>query len=157
IAYIDRGCISVAADDIRRDLNLSADEMGWLFSAFFLTYAVFQIPTAALGHKWGSRLALSAYAVLWSVATAIGALAMGLPLLMVSRLGMGAAEAGMIPCGASTIATWFPSTRRAWASGVFGSFMGIGGALGAGLTGMLLERQVSWQWVFILYAVPGLL
>src|SRR6516164_7530102 len=138
IAYIDRGCLGVAADDIRRDLDLNPKQLGWLLSSFFLTYAVFQIPTAALGHAKGSRWALTVYSGVWSVATGIGALATNLPVLLVSRLGMGMAEAGMIPCAASTIAQWFPSTRRAWASGMLGSFMGIGGALGSALTGLLL-------------------
>ena len=71
-------------------------------------------------------------------------------------LGMGAAEAGIFPCATGTLARWFPSTRRAMVSGILGSFMGIGGALGAALTGWLLD-WMDWRWMFLLYAVPGVL
>jgi MFS family permease len=157
IAYIDRGCISVAEKDIRWELDLSTNQMGDVLGAFFLSYAIFQIPAGALGHAWGSRRALTLFSVLWSVATGIGAIATGFTGMLISRLFMGAAEAGIFPCATSTMAKWFPSTRRAWVSGVLGSFMGIGAALGASLTGLLVGLGGGWQWIFALYALPGLI
>jgi len=157
IAYIDRGCLGVAEKTIRAELDLSKDRMSEVMSAFFVTYALFQLPAGWLGHVWGSRRALTLFAVLWSLATGLGAVATGYVPLLISRLGMGAAEAGIFPAATGTIARWFPTTRRAWASGMLGSFMGIGGALGAALTGLFLRAGLSWQMVLVLYAVAGLL
>lgn len=156
IAYIDRGCIAVASEVISADLGLSDKEMGTLMSAFFMTYALFQLPTGWLGHVWGTRKALPFFSLAWSTATAVAALATGLPTLLAARLALGAAESGIFPCAASSLGKWFPSTRRAWVSGILGSFMGIGGALGAYLTGLLLT-VMDWRWMLALYAVPGLL
>lgn len=155
IAYIDRGCIAVAKQAIGTDLGLSDAALGDIMAAFFLAYALFQLPAGWLGSVWGTRRALPVFAVVWSAFTGAAALAGGMPGLMASRFGMGAAEAGIFPCAASTLAAWFLSTRRAFVSGVLGSFMGIGGALGAALTGVLLGI-IDWRWMFVLYSLLGL-
>ncbi len=155
IAYIDRGCIQMAVDPIRADLGLSEQAMGFVLSAFFAAYAVCQLPSGWVGHVWGSRAALPFFAAGWSAATGLCALATGPLGLTTARAGMGAAEAGIFPCALNSLARWFPPARRAWVSGVLGSFMGIGGFLGTLLTGLLLV-QMPWRWVFAFYAIPGL-
>jgi MFS family permease len=156
IAYIDRGCIQMVVKPIQADLDLSQEDMGLIMSAFFMAYALFQLPTGWLGHAWGTRRALPFFSALWSVATGFCALAGGFPSLWLARSGMGAAEAGIFPCAAASLGKWFPSTRRAWVSGVLGSFMGVGGALGTFLTGWLL-LTLSWRWIFAVYALPGII
>jgi ACS family glucarate transporter-like MFS transporter len=156
IAYIDRGCISLAAGPICEDLQLSEETFGYVLSAFFAAYTIFQLPTGWLGHLWGTRHALPLFALLWSAATGLGAAAVGVQFLLLSRLGLGAAEAGVFPCATSTVAQWFPTTRRALVSGLLGSFMGVGPAVGAVLTGYLLTGM-SWRSVLLLYSVPGII
>lgn len=153
-AYVTRSCIAVAEKDIRDDLGLSEATMGDIMAAFFLTYALFQVPTGWLGHVWGTRRALPVFVALWSAFTAVAALSVGVPWLLVSRLGSGAAQAGIFPCATNTLSYWFPPSQRAIVSGFLGSFMGIGGALGAALTGVLLYR-LDWRTVFVLFALPG--
>ncbi len=130
--------------------------MGWIMSAFFVTYAVFQVPGARLDRAWGTRRSLPFFAAAWSLATALGAVATGSSVLLTSRLAMGAAEAGIFPAAIGAIKRWFPPPRRALVSGVLGSFMGVGGALGTALSGLILDR-IHWRWMFLIYAVPGLL
>jgi ACS family glucarate transporter-like MFS transporter len=173
IAYVHRNSISVAEGDIRSDLCLTEQEMGWVMSAFYITYAFFQVPTGWLGHVWGTRRALPIFAASWSLATALfglagvlatllaltvsvpAALLAGFLVLLAARLAMGAVQAGIFPCSTLTTALWFPPTGRALPSGALGSFMSVGGAAGAILTGFLLE-EIGWRWMFLLYAVPGL-
>ena len=155
IAYIDRGCISVAEKLIRTDLGLSEEAMGVVMSAFFLTYAFFQIPGSWLAQVWGTRRAIPLFAAVWSLATALCGFATGSGMLLASRLVMGAAEAGIFPASIGVIKRWFPPERRAVVSGVLASFQGVGGAIGAALSGVILG-VLSWRWMFGLYAVPGL-
>jgi MFS family permease len=161
-------CIGVAESTIRKDLALherdilgfrlsAREQMGLTISAFFLTYAVFQLPAGLLADRWGTRRSLTLFALLWSAATGLAALAEDLPLLLVSRLTMGAAQAGIFACATLTVAQWFPPTRRALASGSLGSFMSIGGAVSALVTGLLLAQDLSWRWMFVLYAAPGII
>jgi MFS family permease len=153
IAYIPRNCIGVAEADIRASLGLSKDAMSVVMSSFFISYALLQIPSGWLAHVWGARRSLTLFAAGWSVASGLSALA-GLPLLLLARLGMGGAQAGLFPCSTSCVARWLPARRWALANGLLGSFMQIGGVVAVILTGLLLE-PLGWQWLFVLYAVPG--
>src|SRR5262249_46567651 len=147
----------IAQQAIARDLQLSDATMGDIMGAFFVAYAIFQLPAGWLGNAWGSRWALPVFAAVWSAFTALAALAQGSVLFLVSRVGLGAGgAAGIFPCAMATLARWFPGTQRALVSGVLGSFMGIGGALGLALTGTLLGLA-DWRWVFVAYALPGFL
>jgi ACS family glucarate transporter-like MFS transporter len=156
LAYIHRNSIGVAEKDIRSDLHLSEREMGVVMSAFFVTYAGVQIPGGWLGHLWGTRRALTLFTLAEAVATALGSAAWGLGTLVCARLGMGAAQAGMLPCSTNTLSKWFPLTQRGLASGAIGSALSVGGAVGAGLTGLLLPL-IAWRWLFVIYALPSLL
>src|SRR3954463_5331206 len=106
LAYIPRNCLGVAEKDIRSSLGLSEFEMGWVMSAFFITYALFQIPTGWLGHVCGTRWALTLFAVLWSVAGGLAGLATGMTVLLLARLGMGVGQAGLFPCTTTSLAKW---------------------------------------------------
>ncbi|AGA27037.1 MFS transporter [Singulisphaera acidiphila] len=156
IAYIDRGCLSVAEKLIRADLGMTESQMGLVMSAFFLAYALFQMPAAGLDQTWGSRRALPVFAAAWSLATGLCGATHGVALLLVARFSMGAAEAGIFPSSTGILSRWYPVSRRAWVSGVLTSFMGVGGGIGAALTGFVLV-YVSWRWMFLLYALPGLI
>lgn len=155
ISYLCRNCIGVAEGTIRNELGITEYQMGWVMSAFFFSYAAGQIPGGWLGQVWGSRKALAAFSGGWSVFTLLTATSFNFTTLFVTRLGVGIAQTGIFPSSASTIAKWFPESRRAVACGSLGSFMSVGGAMAAALTGVLLE-SMSWRLVFAVFAVPGL-
>ena len=154
VAYIGRNCLGVAVGDIRGELGISVGEMGLVLSAFFWSYALAQIPCGWLGHVWGTRRALTVFALTWSVACAAMGFATGAWSLVVFQLLFGVAQAGIFPCSAAAITQWLPTSRRAIASGSLGSFMSIGGAIGVALTGFALS-WISWRWVFVIFALPG--
>src|SRR6185503_3431933 len=116
-----------------------------------------------VGQRAGSRRALPCCATVWSIATAATALVSGLGGFLAARIVQGIAQAGLFPTTTIAIAKWFPLTGRAFATGALGSFMSLGGALCAWLTGVLLEVlgprvAPGWNWrlTFLLFAVPGI-
>src|SRR5262249_40578774 len=147
---------SPAETTIRADLGLQITQTGDAISAFFLTYALLQVPSGWLAQRWGARAALAFFTAGWSVAVGLSALAGGLAGLLVARLALGAFQAGIFPCAPLILAVWSPASRRGLASALLNSFMLIGGAFGSMLTGVLLG-PVGWRWLFALYALPGLL
>ncbi|MCA1686488.1 MAG: MFS transporter, partial [Planctomycetia bacterium] len=134
ITYLDRVCISKTADDIMRDLRLSNLQMGFVFSAFTLAYALFEIPTGAWGDRIGTRRVLTRIVVWWSSFTIATAGAFNYASLLTLRFLFGAGEAGAFPNASKTFSRWFPVTERGTAQGVF--FMGA--HLGGGLTPLLV-------------------
>ena len=174
LAYVQRNCVSVAESTIRGELELTKEQMGWILSGFFWSYASFQVPAGWLGDRWGSRLTLPLYSSVWSGTTALSALAgtfvtvwlvqvfnLGSPVwfawlwLLAFRLTAGVAQAGLFPCAAVILSRWGPSTWLGTGGGLLGSSMQVGAILAAFLTGVLLEKGLSWQTVFLLYALPG--
>lgn len=97
ITYVDRAAISSAKDSLTRDLSLTDQQIGLVFSAFALGYALAQIPSGAAADRWGPRRLLTALVAVWSVLTAAtGAATQLLPLAAI-RFLFGVAEAGAFP------------------------------------------------------------
>ncbi len=59
LTYFDRVCIMRAQGDIQRDLSLDDTQMGIIFGAFWLAYALFEIPMGYLGDRFGARFTLA--------------------------------------------------------------------------------------------------
>ena len=70
VAYLDRVCISTAAPAIKADLGLDDAQMGYVFSAFTLAYALFEVPSGWLADRFGARLMLTRIVLWWSAFTA---------------------------------------------------------------------------------------
>lgn len=87
-------------------------------------------------------------------------LLLGLPpvliLLILAQVLMGVAQAGAFPACCNSIGHWMPISERSFACGVLTAGMQVGAVAVAALTGILLTRM-TWQWVFILYSIPGIL
>ena len=74
IVYLDRVCILTAAPAIRRDLHLSDAQMGYVFSAFTLVYALMgNLPAGWLVYWFGPRRMLARVVTWWSAMTALTA------------------------------------------------------------------------------------
>jgi ACS family glucarate transporter-like MFS transporter len=155
INYVQRNSISVAETTIRAELHLTPEGSGDAIGAFFLAYALLQIPSGWLAQRWGGRLALTVFAAGWSVALGLCALANTLSTLVVGRALMGALQAGIFPCSTLILAAWYPASRRGFATAMLTSFMLIGSAAGSYLTGKLLG-PLGWRGAFLVYTVPGL-
>src|SRR2546423_10125154 len=85
ITYVDRVCISQAAPLITRDLGFSREQMGAVFSAFVLAYALFEIPGGYLGDRMGARRVLMRIVVWWSIFTAATGFAWNFASMVATR------------------------------------------------------------------------
>ena len=103
LAYLCRNTVGVAESTIREDLGLTLEQSGWFMGAFFWTYAIFQVPSGWFAERLGTRIALSIFAVGWSVATLAVGVAPGFWLLIAAQLMMGVAQAGIFPAACNSI------------------------------------------------------
>lgn len=108
IQYIDRVCISKAMPSIQKDLGFSNIEVGYVFSAFTLAYALFEIPGGWLGDKFGPRKVLLRVVAWWSFFTMATGWATTAGMMMVVRFLFGAGEAGCFPNITKAFSTWLP-------------------------------------------------
>src|SRR5689334_16054070 len=154
ITYLDRVTISVTRPDIARDLGLSATEMGYVFSAFYLAYALFEIPSGSWGDRVGTRRVLTRIVCWWSAFTVLTGFAFSYASLLGIRFLFGAGEAGAWPNVARTFSRWFPRRDRGTVQGTF--FMGA--HLAGGLTPLLataLLAYMSWRTLFAVFGSIG--
>src|SRR5262245_20593237 len=154
ITYLDRVCISQTAGDIRRDLSLSKEQMGLVFSAFTIAYAIFEMPTGAWGDRIGTRRLLTRIVVWWSSFTIATAAAFNYVSLLLVRFLFGMGEAGAFPNVSKTFSRWFPLTERGRAQGIFFA----GAHLGGGLTPLIVTYMLMimpWRMVFVVFGAIG--
>lgn len=154
ITYIDRACISTAKDPIARDLGFSDAQMGLVFSAFALGYALAQIPSGWLADRYGPRLALAAVVAGWSALTALTGAAWSLTSMVVIRFLFGVGEAGAFPGSARAFVNWLPVGERGMANGVLFSGSRIGAALAFPLLVAMVERW-GWRGSFVVLGALG--
>ncbi len=155
IAYLDRVCISTAAPAIRADLGLSDGQMGYVFSAFTLAYALMEVPAGWLADRFGSRLMLARVVIWWSALTAITGLATGFVSLFLIRLLFGMGEAGTFPGISRVFARWLPAPTRGRAFGLAVMTGALGGAITQPVVVALLG-VTSWRIAFPIFGGVGL-
>lgn len=141
LTYLDRLCISAAAPAIMQEFNLSPSQMGYVFSAFTLAYALFEIPSGWLGDYFGTRRALTRIVLWWSAFTMLMAATTGFASLLAVRFLFGMGEAGAIPNSAGTVSRWFPISQQGRAMGA----VCIGHAIGAAATPPLVFWLIGFQ------------
>jgi ACS family glucarate transporter-like MFS transporter len=155
ITYLDRACIATLAPGIMRDLALTTVEMGYVFTAFQLAYALFEIPTAWWADRKGTRAVLSRIVLWWSALTAATGAAFSYPVLLAIRFLFGAGEAGAWPCVARTFSRWIPTRERGTVQGVFFAGAHLVGGLTPGLVLFLLQF-FPWRQIFVWFGAVGL-
>jgi MFS transporter, ACS family, glucarate transporter len=155
IQYLDRVCISQAAPAITVDLRLSSRQMGFIFSAFTLAYALFEIPTGWLGDKIGARRVLLRVVLWWSFFTAATGWAWSQASMVVTRFLFGAGEAGCFPNLTKAFSAWLPTRDRTRAQALMWMGARWGGAA-APLLVVAVMAFVTWRWAFLVFAGFGL-
>ena len=131
INYIDRASLSVAMPMIAKEFDLSPATQGLLMSSFFWTYAFMQIPGGMLADRFGPRVVIVWSAIGWGFFQAIAAAATGWVSLLVTRLGLGAAEAPIYPAGGKLNGIWMTQNERGRGATLLDGGAPLGAALGA--------------------------
>lgn len=159
IAFLDRTNISIAGPEISKEFRIDNSHLGWVFSAFLVGYAAFQIPGGVLIKSFGPRRVLATFVTLWGVLTVLACFVPpGMPgaiwVLFVVRVALGASSAVMYPSANQFVERWFPVHERGKASGIV--FGGVG--FGSGIAPPLLTSIIllsGWHAAFWFCALIG--
>ncbi len=161
VAYLDRTNISIAGIQIGREFGIDHAHLGWVFSAFLIGYAAFQIPGGVFARRFGPRRVLAFSVLWWGLFTALTALAPAdvrgaLLILVLVRFSLGAGEAIMYPAASQFVERWFPIDERGKANGIIFGGVGLGSALTPPLLTAIILRY-GWRVSFWFCAVVGVL
>jgi MFS transporter, ACS family, glucarate transporter len=160
VSYLDRVNISIAGGSIAESYHLSDVQLGKVFSAMLVGYALFQTVGGRLADRFGPRLVLTGGVAWWGVFTALTALvpaniAGAVFVFVAVRFLLGAGEAVIYPSANQFIARWIPTTERGIANGWI--FAGVGA--GAGLTPLIITYimvHYGWRSSFWVCSIIGL-
>ena len=155
LSYVQRVAISEAAGPIAHDLHIPKQQMGLIFGAFGLSYALFEIPMGLLGDRLGVRRVLAQIVLAWSAFTALTGAAWNVVSLYVIRFLFGAGEAGCFPNLTRMLSAWLPARERVTAQALMWAFARWGGAITPPLT-LLCITWFGWRWAFVCFAALGL-
>jgi MFS transporter, ACS family, glucarate transporter len=156
LLYVDRVCISAAKDAVSSDLGLSETQMGWVFGAFAIGYALLQAPGGWLADKLGPRRVLSLIVTIWSIFTGLTAVANSYTSMLVVRFLFGAGEAGAFPGMARAAYSWIPMSERGRVQAISFSGSRIGAAVTLPLISWLIA-ELGWRPAFVVLMVIGIL
>jgi len=155
LMYVDRTNISTAALVISKDLHLNNSQLGLVFSAFAVTYAVAMIPGGFIADKLGSRKMLAICGVLWGAGTLLTGFATGLVSLLLARFVVGLGESPIVPASARALTTWMEPERRGFSQGITHACARLGNASTPILIAGLIAAY-SWHIAFVVLGIASL-
>ncbi|PZQ62876.1 MAG: MFS transporter [Sphingomonas taxi] len=168
--FVDRQVISILAEDIKRDLHLRDEDLGFLYgTAFGVFYALFGIPLGRLADNWHRVRLMTAGLALWSAMTALSGLSRSGAHLATARIGVGVGEATASPAAYSLISDYFPKRVRATALSIYSAGLYVGGGCSLFIGGLVVQNWnrafpdggplglAGWQAAFMTVGIPGLL
>ena len=152
---LDNLVVTNALVSIREDLGASLEQLEWTVNAYTLSYAVFLLTAAALGDRLGRRRVFVVGIAIFTVASALAAVAPSTDALIAARALQGLGGAVITPLSLTLLSEAFASEKRGLALGIWSGVSGLGVALGPVVGGAVVEG-FSWQWIFWLNVPIGL-
>src|ERR1700761_6526973 len=152
INYLDRTVLGIAAPQLTKELGINAALMGLMFSVFSWSYVASQIPGGLFLDRFGSKVTYFLSMTFWSLCTLAQGCVSSVGALFACRLGLGVTEAPCFPTNSRVVATWFPQSERAMATGTYtvGEYIGL-----AFFSPFLFMLMGAFGWRSLFYVVGG--
>ena len=151
---LDTTIVNVAVPTLMKELQADVTEVGWVNSAYLLTFAVLLLVTGRLGDKFGPRPVFISGLVLFTLTSLACGLAPNVEVLIFARALQGVGGALMTPQTMSMITRVFPPMKRGAAMGVWGAVAGVATITGPVLGGLLVP--IGWEWIFFVNIPVGI-
>ncbi|WGS52351.1 MFS transporter [Paraburkholderia sp. D15] len=161
-SYLDRVNVGFAKLQMLSDLNLSEAVYGLGAGIFFIGYALFEIPSNILLHKFGARRWIARIMITWGVLAAAMIFVKSPGSFYVLRFLLGVAEAGFQPGIVLYLTFWYPERRRGQIMALFFAAVPASSILGGPLSGWIMSSftgvhgLAGWQWMFVIEALPAI-
>lgn len=155
INYLDRSALSVAAPLITKDLGLTPADLGFVFSSFFVGYALFNFVGGWAADRIGGKRVYALAMAVWSLFCALTAAAAGFVSLLAIRIVFGMGEGPLSATNNKIVHTWFPRNEAASAVGIANCGTPLGGAIAGPVVGFV-ALAYGWQAAFVAAGLLGL-
>ncbi len=154
--YIDRMVITSLFPFLKADWNLTDTQCGMLVSAVYWSIVLFTFPISILVDRWSRRKTIGMMAILWSIATGMGAFSKSFRHLFIARTFIGVGEAGYAPGGSAMMSALYPQEKRSLMMGLWNASIPLGSAIGVAVGGIIAAHW-GWRSAMGIVAIPGLI
>jgi predicted MFS family arabinose efflux permease len=157
VQFFDRALMVVILEPLKQEFSLTDAQLGFLSGfSYAAAFALAGIPFGWMADRGNRRNLLAALLAIWSALVAFAGSANSFMALVLTRVGIGAADAGGQPCSVSIISDLYPTQRRASAVAIF--FVGVPLGMASGfIVGAMVAGQLGWRTAFYVAAAPGVL
>jgi MFS family permease len=152
LSYLYRSTNAVLAPYLSNDLNLNAEQLGLITSAYFLTFGLFQLPLGVLLDKYGARKVQSILFLIAAVGAILFSLGNDVWSLVTARGLIGLGVSGALMAAFKAFAVWFPKERLPLLIGLFMSAGGMGAIVAS--TPLEMALQITdWRGVYLFIGI----
>lgn len=151
---LDTTIVNIAVPTLVSTFHTSITAVGWVNSAYLLTFAVLLLVTGRLGDRYGPRPVFIAGLVVFTLSSMACGLSPSIGWLIAARAVQGVGGAMMTPQTMAMITRVFPPRTRGAALGVWGSVAGVATIAGPLIGGLLVE-SAGWEWIFYVNVPVG--
>ena len=157
VNYIDRASLSVAMPLLTKEFSLSPVMQGFILSSFFWSYTLMQIPGGQLVDRFKPRAVLALCTLFWGGFQALAAIATSSAGLLMTRIGLGVAEAPVASAGGALNAAWLTQHERVRGASLMDGGSPLGAAFGSVLIAWLILVMHSWRSAFAIAGIGTIL
>jgi predicted MFS family arabinose efflux permease len=157
VHMMDRSVLLVLLEQIRHEFMLSDSQLALLSGVgYALPFAIAGLPLGMVADRVSRKRLLAVLVLAWSTFTAIAATSRNFAMLLVTRAGVGASEAGAPPAILSMVADFYPGASRAGAVSVI-YVAPLLGLMAGSYIGGTAAAAYGWRGALMIAAVPGAL
>lgn len=153
--YLDRQNLPMVISELRKVIPIDDIAFSRLNFMFLFAYGLMYIGGGKIIDLLGPKIGLMIMVIWWSGANMMHGMVTGLAGLFIARFLLGLGEGGGFPGSAKAVAAWFPPKERSFAFGLFNTGSSLGAMLAPPLIAYIVLSS-SWQWVFIITGMVGL-
>lgn len=156
VNFADKSITGLAGIHIMKDLDLTSTQFGIVASSFFWLFSIAGIIGGALSDRLGTGKLLAIMAIIWTIAQSMVLFVSSLPLLIFSRVLLGAGEGAFSATAVSHISKWFKPESRAFAI----SIINFGNVVGIAVTAPIMVFLIStygWKQAFFISGICSFL
>ncbi|HEX4105775.1 MAG TPA: MFS transporter [Rhizomicrobium sp.] len=162
VNIMDRVNVGFAALTMNHDLGFSPAVFGFGSSAFFLGYALFQVPANAVLERIGAKRWIFLLLLLWGVLSTSNGFVTGAHSFYAVRVALGVVEAGFYPGMILYLTYWFTRPYRGRLVAIFMAAVPAASIVGGPLSSLILGMNgyhglAGWQWLFVIEGAPAIL
>ena len=152
--YVDRYVLPAVQVPLEREIPMTNEMYGWLFSSFFIFYGIAAVPIGMLADRYPRRIIIAAGGLLWSGATLLTAFTTDYSGLFIRHLLVGVGEASFATIAPAFLSDLYGEQERGRVLGIFNTALVAGMAVGT-ILGTRLAGPYGWRMPFYVGAAPG--